>query len=79
MRWSSEGKVAVMGTVTPVALWGRKILGVVWRYSAPQWWPEGMLGSQTQLGLSPPGGHQCLVPMGCMGLPLFLFATPVPL
>jgi hypothetical protein len=25
MRWSSEGKVAVMGTVTLVAFWGRKI------------------------------------------------------
>lgn len=29
MSWSSEGKVAEMGTVTPVALWGKKkILGI---------------------------------------------------
>lgn len=51
---SSEGKVAEMGTVTPVELWGRKNTRLEGRYNAHLCWPGGTLETRGPSSITDP-------------------------
>lgn len=54
MRWSSEGKVAETGTVTPMELWGRKSTCLEGRCIAQPCWPGGTLETRRSSNITDP-------------------------